>query len=134
MVDSPTTSYGLLFIAYVTAETWLGPAAALVQDITLPGMRAQASAVYIGIISIVASIGPVLVPLFSDHVPAFSDCLGLRYALLCTVPTFYFISALIFGSLGLVMKYWAQKHKNKSGSYAIFTDAIATSNDNGKTT
>ena len=31
MVNSPTTSYGLLFIAYVTAETWLGPAAALVQ-------------------------------------------------------------------------------------------------------
>ena len=31
MVNSPTASYGLLFIAYVTAETWLGPAAALVQ-------------------------------------------------------------------------------------------------------
>lgn len=31
------------------------------QDITLPAMRTQASAVYIGIISIVASIGPVLV-------------------------------------------------------------------------
>ena len=24
-------SYGLLFLAYVTAETWLGPAAAIVQ-------------------------------------------------------------------------------------------------------
>ena len=27
----PTMSYGLLFLAYMTAETWLGPAAAIVQ-------------------------------------------------------------------------------------------------------
>lgn len=33
----------------------------VLQDVTLPAMRAQASAVYIGVITIVASIGPVLV-------------------------------------------------------------------------
>lgn len=32
-----------------------------VQDLCMPAMRAQASAIYIGIITIVASIGPVIV-------------------------------------------------------------------------
>ena len=31
------------------------------QDICMPAMRAQASAVYVGVITIVASIGPVIV-------------------------------------------------------------------------
>jgi hypothetical protein len=31
LAPSPHASYGLLFLAYVTAETWLGPAAAIVQ-------------------------------------------------------------------------------------------------------
>lgn len=31
MAPTPTSSFGILFIAYVTAETWLGPAAAIVQ-------------------------------------------------------------------------------------------------------
>ena len=84
IVNSPSASFGLLVIAYITAETWLGPAAAIVQvhshshiyciqvifvlqDVTLPAMRAQASAVYIGVITIVASIGPVLVRGTNTH-------------------------------------------------------------------
>ena len=111
LVPEVNASYGLLFVAYVTAETWLGPAAAIVQvcvcvrvrvcvcvcagvcmcvcacvcvcagvcvyacacicilafmplqDICMPAMRAQASAVYIGVITIVASLGPVIVRL-----------------------------------------------------------------------
>ena len=35
----------------------------LSQDICMPAMRAQASAVYIGIVTVVASLGPVLVSL-----------------------------------------------------------------------
>ena len=31
LAQTPTMSYGMLFLAYVTAETWLGPAAAIVQ-------------------------------------------------------------------------------------------------------
>lgn len=31
VVNSPSASFGLLVIAYITAETWLGPAAAIVQ-------------------------------------------------------------------------------------------------------
>eukprot|EP00731_Ephydatia_muelleri_P015741 Em0009g165a len=85
LVSDKETFYWLLLLAYITAETWLGPAAAIAQDISLPAMRAQVSAVYIGLITIVASIGPVLVPaLFS----VFSKCDGgVGHALLVTVPT-----------------------------------------------
>ena len=31
LVPTPEASYGLLVVAYITAETWLGPAAAIVQ-------------------------------------------------------------------------------------------------------
>ncbi len=31
LVPSVQASYGLLFLAYLTAETWLGPAAAIIQ-------------------------------------------------------------------------------------------------------
>lgn len=31
VAPTPQQSYGLLFLAYLTAETWLGPAAAIVQ-------------------------------------------------------------------------------------------------------
>jgi len=31
LVNTPSASYGLLFLAYITAETWLGPAASIVQ-------------------------------------------------------------------------------------------------------
>ncbi len=31
IAPTPTMSYGFLFLAYLTAETWLGPAAAIVQ-------------------------------------------------------------------------------------------------------
>ena len=40
-----------------TGLTYLG----LSQDICMPAMRAQASAIYVGVITIVASLGPVIV-------------------------------------------------------------------------
>ena len=36
-----------------------------VQDICLPATRAQASAIYVGVITIVASVGPVIVSMQS---------------------------------------------------------------------
>ncbi len=37
LAPTPTMSYGFLFLAYLTAETWLGPAAAIVQVSALEG-------------------------------------------------------------------------------------------------
>ncbi|KAL5481345.1 hypothetical protein EMCRGX_G021483 [Ephydatia muelleri] len=104
LVSDKETFYWLLLLAYITAETWLGPAAAIAQDISLPAMRAQVSAVYIGLITIVASIGPVLVPaLFS----VFSKCDGgVGHALLVTVPTLYALSSVFFVLLGWGIHCW----------------------------
>jgi hypothetical protein len=43
--------------AYLAAETWLGPAAAVVQDVMEPGCRAQASALYIMINTVIGELG-----------------------------------------------------------------------------
>lgn len=37
LAPTAQVSYGLLFVAYITAETWLGPAAAIVQVCCLQG-------------------------------------------------------------------------------------------------
>lgn len=39
LAPTPEQSYGLLFLAYLTAETWLGPAAAVVQVRTIHNTR-----------------------------------------------------------------------------------------------
>lgn len=206
-------SYGLLFLAYLTAETWLGPAAAVVQvrdiiiicirgelhsfvqsadtpvsgdpvqlqgmiivlsiarmsqqpspisifhfvfinsmilllqDICMPAMRAQASAVYIGIITIVASTGPVIVsrvynthknnrdvimmclqiPALLDWVSTFYRCTsGLKYSLLIVVPSLYLCSSLLFLVLGVVTVWW-ERRRRKGGHYSMLTTPPSTS-------
>ena len=111
----------------------------------MPAMRAQASAIYIGVITIVASIGPLLVsivtlelpepnynaalssrftsmqvPAFIDYVPSFQGCDGVRYALLCVVPIFYIASAVLFWALGIVLQL--KKLRKRSKVYKVFTD------------
>lgn len=104
LVSDKETFYWLLLLAYITAETWLGPAAAIAQDISLPAMRAQVSAVYIGLITIIASIGPVLVPALFN---VFTKCDGgVGSALLVTVPTLYALSSVFFVLLGWGIHCW----------------------------
>lgn len=52
-----------------------------------------------------------------DNVPGFEGCDGVRYALLCIVPTFYIASAVLFWALGIVLqvKKWTKKK-----SYSVF--------------
>lgn len=49
------------------------------QDICMPAMRAQASAIYVGVITIIASLGPVLVRLyvFCSHAPVLGETILL---------------------------------------------------------
>jgi MFS family permease len=118
-------SYALLFLAYLTAETWLGPAAAIVQDICMPAMRAQASAVYIGVITILASTGPVIVPSLLDWVSTFYRCSsGVKYSLLVVVPSFYLLSSLLFLLLGVFTVRWERKEA-RGGRY----DALDSPSD-----
>ena len=120
----------------------------------MPAMRAQASAVYIGIITIVASTGPVIVSLrqtvsqcvkwhhactyflllFCLQVPALLDWVstfyrcssGLKYALLVVVPSFYLCSSLLFTVLGVVTVWW-ERRQRKGGKYSTVehTDNIS---------
>jgi hypothetical protein len=120
-------SYGLLFLAYLTAETWLGPAAAIVQDVCMPAMRAQASAVYIGVITIIASSGPVIVPSLLDWVSTFYRCSsGVKYALLVVAPSFYLFSSLLFLLLGVVTVRW----EKRVGRYTVLDTHSNTEDTN----
>lgn len=96
-------------------------------------MRAQASAVYIGIITIVASTGPVIVPALLDWVSTFYRCSsGLKYALLVVVPSFYLLSSFLFMLLGIVTVQWERRQRNE-GQYDILEphrDDNTTSCDN----
>jgi MFS family permease len=116
-------SYGMLFLAYLTAETWLGPAAALVQDITKPSMRTVGSALYVGVITIVASVGPLLVPAFFSQGGEFDEKTGhgVRNGLLLTVPVIYFVSSILFAILGVVVWVGYRTGKLKK-DYAEFDD------------
>ena len=59
---STTTAYVLNFVVSVGAGMWIGPAAASVQDLVLPRMRAVASASYILVITFVGlALGPYTV-------------------------------------------------------------------------
>ena len=57
--DSKTAAYVLNFVVALSAGMWVGPAAASVQDLVLPRMRAVASASYILVITFVGlALGP----------------------------------------------------------------------------
>lgn len=105
-------SYFMLFLAYITAETWIGPATSIVQDICMPAIRSQASAVYIAIITLIGGQGPLVVAAFleSGNTGLFGECShGVRNALLFTVPTFYVVSACLFFFVGLLLRQQQSK-------------------------
>ena len=60
--------------------------------------------------------GSLQVPLFLD-VPAFAaHCTGIRYALLCVVPTFYTGSSVLFWILGIMLQRWDRKQRRDDNS------------------
>eukprot|EP00050_Salpingoeca_kvevrii_P020124 m.94798 g.94798 ORF g.94798 m.94798 type:complete len:479 (-) comp8724_c0_seq3:65-1501(-) len=107
LATTPTTSYLVLFFAYLTAETWLGVAAAIVQDVMQPQMRAKASAVYIAISTLIGGCGPLFVGelLGSDGIATrrYGEKHGVKYVLMYLVPVCYVLSSLLFGVVGLLL-------------------------------
>ncbi|XP_065836551.1 MFS-type efflux pump MSMEG_3705-like [Oscarella lobularis] len=107
LASNAHVSYFLLFTAYITAETWVGVAAAIVQDVCMPAIRSQASAVYIAVITIVGGFGPLVISslLESSNDTLFGKCnKGVRNALVIIAPTFYVSSALLFIVVGFALK------------------------------
>ena len=111
---------------------------------TMPAMRAQASAIYIGIITIVASLGPIIVSLLiaiilvlimsacssqipgiMEHASFLDPCSnGVGYSLLITVPSFYFLAAVLFALLGIVMACWGRRTGATEIAYKEVTDKV----------
>jgi MFS family permease len=60
LVESWKVALVLLFPAFVFAEMWYGPSAAIAQDLTPPAMRGFSSAVYF-IVTSVGALAPLIV-------------------------------------------------------------------------
>eukprot|EP00043_Microstomoeca_roanoka_P011647 m.109974 g.109974 ORF g.109974 m.109974 type:complete len:345 (+) comp15257_c0_seq3:452-1486(+) len=102
--NSRATALGILIPSFVTAETWLGPAAAIVQDVTRPQLRAQASAVYMAVNTLVGGCGPMIVGAMTTANVSVFGLTQVQSALLLIVPTCYVLSALLFGIVGLALR------------------------------
>ncbi|XP_038073297.1 protein spinster-like [Patiria miniata] len=98
LVRSPACSFGLLFLACLTAEIAPGPAASTVQDLFATNLRSQALAVYIAVGNILGgAVGPILIPgIMSFHLCWHDWDRGLGTALAIVVPVFYLLAAILY--------------------------------------
>ena len=100
LAPTSTISFVLLFFAYVTGETWLGPASAVILDVVPASMRARATAVYTVINTLTGGQGPLVIgALIGDSglcTRAYGEREGVKYALLYLMPTCYVLSATVF--------------------------------------
>jgi MFS family permease len=93
---SLTVAYVLCFPLFLTTSLWLGPGASTVQDLVLPRMRAQASAMYLLVVTFIGlALGPYTVGRLSVALG------GLRPALLW---------ALTANVLALACALYAARH------------------------
>jgi MFS family permease len=107
VASTPGQSYALLFFAYVTAETWLGSAAAIVQDITPASLRAFSTALYSTVNTLIGGLGPVVVSsLLGDDGLAsrkYGETEGLKYTMIYLMPSCYILSAILFLLVGRLL-------------------------------
>eukprot|EP00912_Choanoflagellata_sp_UC4_P001697 UC4_evm1s1080 len=61
VVEKTQDSFVFLFLSYLFAEMWIGPSAAMVQNLFLAEMRSQASAVYGMANALIGSCGPLII-------------------------------------------------------------------------
>lgn len=106
--------------AYFFAETWLGPAAALVVECARPTMRGTAAAVYLLVNTMIGGLGPLLIgallgPNGNDGPVGsrFGYTNGVRYALVIVVPTCYALSAALFALVGLYTRRYARSSETQ---------------------
>ena len=81
--DSLTVQYATAFVSNITSTLWIGIAAATVNDLVLPRMRALASAFYLLVITFIGlALGPYVIGQLSDHLAStgYSSGDALRYA------------------------------------------------------
>ncbi|XP_077988618.1 MFS-type efflux pump MSMEG_3705-like [Glandiceps talaboti] len=122
LVEDFEQSFLLFFFSYLVSETWIGVCAAIVQDLTVPDIRATASATYIVINTVIGGIlGPLLVPLILHLMHPDDNCdVKVGEVLLIILPTCYGLSAVLFTIVGILIK---KQIENQSVSYLHFDTA-----------
>lgn len=106
--SSITTAYILNGLLAMLTPMWLGPAAATVQELVLPRMRALASAFYLLVATFIGlALGPYVVGTLSDTLGAASGDpqSGLRSAMLIAMAA----NGVALGFLLLAMRYLADE-------------------------
>ena len=94
----PAVAVGALLAAAFLGHAFLGPVAALLQNLAGPERRAMAAAFYLFLVNLVSmGLGPVVVGYVSDALDARLGTDALRYALLAVVTATTLLAALHFG-------------------------------------
>jgi len=97
LVTSYRVSFCCLYFSLLLGETWLGTAAATVQEVSPPNMRARASAVYLTVNTLVGGFGPLYVGLLVNSKHEVGVC-SLPFTLICrpctSAPICTFLQAL----------------------------------------
>jgi len=94
----PAIAVGALLAAAFLGHAFLGPVAALLQNLAGPERRAMAAAFYLFLVNLVSmGLGPVVVGYLSDALDARLGTAALRYALLAVVVATTLLAALHFG-------------------------------------
>lgn len=89
-----------LFLAYVTGESWGGPAASVYQSILPANMLASGLALYFFILTLIGSAGPEVLGAFDPS----RQCAAQKWPLALTICLAYVISALGFLAAGPFLK------------------------------
>jgi MFS family permease len=102
------TSFALLFFAYLTGETWLGPAAAVVQDVMPARIRALSIATYTTVNTLIGGLGPLAVGSLLGSsglcTRQYGERHGVQYALLYLMPICYVVSSIGFVAVGWALR------------------------------
>lgn len=116
LAEQVELSYVCFAATVVFGDTWLGPAAATIQELVSPDMRvqvaniqhqiatnvAQANAVYLSTNTFIGGLGPLAVGAILQH--GTKDAGGIRHALLYTVPPAYFLTSMLWLIIGFGMQ------------------------------
>jgi MFS family permease len=94
----PAIAIGALLVGALLGHGFLGPVAALLQNLAGPERRATAAAFYLFLVNLVSmGLGPLAVGYVSDALDARLGSNALRYALLAVVTVTTLLAALHFG-------------------------------------
>jgi len=97
LAPSFVLAQAFLFLEYLVAECWFGPAVAVLQDVLPPSQRGTAQGVF-SMLTTVGNIAPAAIG------AALSRDIELRQALLVSVPLCYALAAAGFVAVGASLR------------------------------